>query len=136
VENQVRTGNACAKGTTHCLSIGRDVVKNILGDRISNITNYNITKWALKRSKVLSKLSNIELEKLLETSEIKDYEDGDKVFKKGEIPKYLAVSLEGFLDDKPQGILVGEDMLGFKKDEKIPKDYLKKGRGYVSIITF
>lgn len=59
-ENQVRTGTAISKGVTHCLSIGRDVVKNILGDRISNITNYNITKWALKRSKILSKLSNIE----------------------------------------------------------------------------
>jgi signal-transduction protein with cAMP-binding, CBS, and nucleotidyltransferase domain len=74
------------------------VVRNILGDRISNITNYNITKWALKRSKILSKLSQVELEKLLETSDIKDYEDGDKVYKKGEVPKYLAICLDGMID--------------------------------------
>jgi hypothetical protein len=44
------------------LSIGREAVKNILGDKISNIVFYNIQKWALKRSRVLAlKLSNIEL---------------------------------------------------------------------------
>jgi hypothetical protein len=44
------------------LSIGREAVKNILGDKISNIVFYNIQKWALKRTKVISlKLSNVEI---------------------------------------------------------------------------
>lgn len=33
-DSQVRLTNAMAKGKTKCLSIGRDVAKGILGDKI------------------------------------------------------------------------------------------------------
>jgi hypothetical protein len=42
-----------------CLSIGRDVVKNILGDKMSNIINYNIMKNAIEASQLLSKLGKV-----------------------------------------------------------------------------
>lgn len=71
LENQYRSGTAVARGRqTGCLSIGREAVKEILGDQITNIIYYNISKWAIKRSQVLSKLSNIEIEKLLQTSKL------------------------------------------------------------------
>ena len=60
-EGQVRGGTAIARGQTVCLSIGRDFIKTILGDRINNISNYNVTKWALKRSQILSKLSSVQI---------------------------------------------------------------------------
>lgn len=42
-----------------CLSIGRDVVKDLLGDKISNIISYNIMKSAIEMSPLLSKLGKI-----------------------------------------------------------------------------
>lgn len=87
--------NAIAKGKTMCLSIGRDVVKNILGDKISNIINYNIMKNAIEASQTLSKLGKVEIEKLLQTARLKTYQDGEVVFKRGEQPCFLAISVEG-----------------------------------------
>lgn len=60
-EGQVRGGTAVAKGQTVCLSIGRDFIKTVLGDLIHNISNYNVAKWALKRSKILCKLSSVQV---------------------------------------------------------------------------
>lgn len=61
LENQFRSGTATSRGHTTCLSIGRESIKEILGDQITNIIYYNISKWAIKRSEILSKLSNIEI---------------------------------------------------------------------------
>lgn len=65
LEGQFRSGTATSRGHSTCLSIGRDAIKEILGGQITNIIYYNISKWAIKRSQVLSKLSNIEIEKVL-----------------------------------------------------------------------
>ena len=57
--NQTRGGTATSIGQTVCLSVGSDSIRNILGNQISNIIFYNIQKWAIKRSFVLSKMSNM-----------------------------------------------------------------------------
>jgi hypothetical protein len=46
-------------GQTVCLSVGADAIRNILGNQITNIVFYNIEKWAIKRSSILSKMSNM-----------------------------------------------------------------------------
>lgn len=133
-EGQVRGGTAVSRGQTICLSIGRDLIKKILGDRINNITGYNIAKWALKRSKILSRLSNVQIEKLLNAAEYRDFEDGQLVYKSGENAKYLAVSIEGAIEEYQQGQIAYEELLN--TPNKPEKDYLKKGKGVVAIFTF
>lgn len=60
-QNQTRGGTAVAVGQTVLLSVGADTIRNILGNQITNIVFYNIQKWAIKRSLVLSKMSNMEV---------------------------------------------------------------------------
>jgi hypothetical protein len=69
-------------GKSICLSIGRDVIKNILGDKISNILVYNVMKQTLESSKILSKLSRVEMEKLLQSCRLKSFDHGELVFRR------------------------------------------------------
>lgn len=72
----LRETTAVSQGKSMCLSIGRDVVKNVLGDKISNLLLYNTMKHAVEGSKVLSKLSRVEIEKLLQSCRIKSFDQG------------------------------------------------------------
>lgn len=60
-DGNIRVKTAISIGKSVCLSIGRDVVKNLLGDKASNIMIYNNVKKAIENSKILCKLSDVEI---------------------------------------------------------------------------
>jgi cGMP-dependent protein kinase len=68
---------------TICLALGRDTLTKILGDQVQIITFRNVQKWAFEKNPLLSQLSKIMIEKIVEGMKISNYKGGDIVFKKG-----------------------------------------------------
>lgn len=94
--NTVRDATVRAIDEVHCLALARDSLNNILGDKIQKITYRNIEKWAFDRSEFLSKLTNIQKEKLMENFEIKKTtEEGEILIEKGQICKKVVILIEG-----------------------------------------
>lgn len=104
----MRLGRAVSSGDTICLSISGDAIKNTLGGQISSIVYYNISKWALKRSQYLSKLSNIEIEKLLSVYDYKEYKAKEKVLEANTTPNKIVIVLEGRINEHTAGSIIGE----------------------------
>lgn len=48
-----------------CLALGRDDITRILGDKIQSIMYNNSIKWAFESNPILSKLTKIQIEKIL-----------------------------------------------------------------------
>ena len=133
-EKQIRGGSAVSIGETVCLSVGADAIRNILGSQASNILFYNIEKWAIKRSLVLSKMNNMEIEKLLRGGTYREVEDGEVILRKGECPEKVVIILEGKANDKPVGSLLGEEYI---KDKTLPtEDVIKVQKGFVVEFTY
>ena len=53
------------------LSIGKDGLQKCLGDRIDDLIEYNIFKWALKRSKIFFNIPDDMIKKFIQICEIK-----------------------------------------------------------------
>ena len=68
----------------------------ILGDGIQVIILRNTQRWALQKSQLFSKLTKIQIERLLDSIKIFNYKTGDVLIKKGTVgcPKVLLI-LEG-----------------------------------------
>lgn len=68
----------------------------ILGDGIQVIMLRNTQRWAIQKSVLFSKLTKIQIEKILDIIKIKNYKAGDLLIKKGTIgcPK-LIIIMEG-----------------------------------------
>lgn len=131
-----RVSSAISKGKSICISIGRDAIKNILGDKISNILVYNVMKSALETSKILSKLSRVEMEKLLQSCRLKSFDNGEVVFRKNDEPHFVAICLEGKLSGFGDRELVGEEYLAPNHPSNITTDIVKEGTGLIGLITF
>ena len=116
-----------SKGHSVCLSIGRDAIMNVLGGQISSIVYYNISKWALKKAQYLSKLSNIEIEKLLTACKYRIYQDTGKVFQINESPNKVVIVLEGKVNGMGPGTLIGEEFFKTYLIQTVTRDYLKEG---------
>jgi len=50
------------------LSIGREGLLNCLGDNIEELIEFNILKWALKRSKIFENIPNEFVKKIIQIS--------------------------------------------------------------------
>lgn len=68
----MRAGTAIAGNNgVKLLSVGREGLVKCLGDNIEELIEYNILKWALKRSKIFSNIPNDLIKKFIEISEVK-----------------------------------------------------------------
>jgi len=63
-----------------CLSLGKENLVNILGDNIQKIITKNNLRWAIEKSKHLSKLTPMQLEKIFEFFHEKNYKANDVIF--------------------------------------------------------
>ncbi len=64
------------------------------------------------------------------------FDEGERVYKKGDPPRYLAIPIDGGVDEFPQGQIACEEFLNLQTGQIIDKDYLKKGKGLVAILKF
>ena len=99
-----------------------------MGDQIQMIVFKNLQKWAIEKSKNLSKLRSLQIEKVIEIMEIVHYKSEEIIFKKGPQERPLMViCLEGQIKKQKtkevlcgKGKIVGEDYLTKKgKDIKL-----------------
>jgi hypothetical protein len=74
-----------------------------------------MTKWIIKRSKLLSQLSNIEIEKLLENRKYIIFKDRE-VIHYGIDPDIIIIGLEGRINNISCPCIIGED--NFMKKDK------------------
>ena len=79
------------------MSLGRDILTQILGDQVQIITLRNNAKWAIEKSDMLSKLSEVYLEKLLDKIQINNYRKGDVVIKKKKTLDRIYICIGGGL---------------------------------------
>lgn len=108
---------------TICLALGRDTLTKILGDQVQIITFRNVQKWAFEKNPLLSQLSKIMIEKIVEAMKISNYKNGDVIVKKGSpCNSKLIVVIEGGIKKKSgaglakKGELWGDEFL--KKENK------------------
>lgn len=95
--NTKRGATVTAIDEVRCLALGRDTLQNILGDKIQKIIYRNIQKWAFDKSELLSKLTNIQKQKVIENMTIKNFKAGTVIIAKGEVCNQIVIVIEGSL---------------------------------------
>lgn len=65
------------------MALGRDVIKGILGDQVQVIVFKNIQRWGFEKHPLLSKLTKIQQEKILDAMIYVNYKENDIVIKEG-----------------------------------------------------
>lgn len=111
---------------TICLALGREILTKILGDQVQIITFRNLQKWALERNALLSQLTKIQIEKIVEAMKISNYKAGDLVAKKGSLcSAKLIICIEGSIKKGKAGsnFIKKGDLFG---DEFIKKENRSK----------
>lgn len=95
-QNSVRGATVKAVDeTVKCLALAREDLQRILGDKIQVIMYNNLQLWALQKHALLSKLTKIQMERIIENSNNVSYQDAAVVFQDS-ISKLIIV-LEGKL---------------------------------------
>ena len=77
---------------TKVLALGREQLKDILGDQVSKIIIKNQTRWAIQRHETLSKLTKLQQEKILSSIEFLDINTSDLILDI-EDPQYSLILL-------------------------------------------
>ncbi len=112
----------------------------ILGDGIQVIILRNTQRWAIQKSQLFSKLTKIQIEKLLDSIKIFNYKTGDVLVKKGTVgcPKLLII-MEGSIrkekDSKSSigkgGIFGDEYFLDENKTKMFKTYHLHKSKHFI-----
>jgi cGMP-dependent protein kinase len=96
--NTVRGCSVKAIEEVKCLSLGRDTLTKILGDQVQIITFRNIQKWAFEKNAILSKLTKIQIEKILDNTKYSNKKAGEIVYSKNQLgSSKLVIVIEGSL---------------------------------------
>lgn len=93
----VRSCSVKADTEVRCLALGRDVLTQILGDQIQVIAFKNMMRWAFEKNRKLMKLTQGQIEKIIENMQIVQVKKNDIVFSKGEKCNKFIIMLEGDL---------------------------------------
>lgn len=66
MENQKRNGTAIVSSVEAiCLSIGKEILKQCLGNQLYELIYHNVNKWAIKNTKLFRHSPRILLEKIV-----------------------------------------------------------------------
>ncbi|KRX06681.1 Protein kinase-like domain [Pseudocohnilembus persalinus] len=90
------------------LSIGRDKIQEVLGDKIKTIMFENQQRWGMNKNELLRKLTRIQMEKIISKTKIVSCEKGEIIFEQGSIPDRLIFALEGNIKKVRSGVVVAE----------------------------
>jgi cGMP-dependent protein kinase 1 len=113
IYNTFRTATVTAIGKVKVLSIGRDILVSILGDSLQKIVYRNSLKITFERCEVLQKLSQFQINKLIDCINVFSYKNNQIVIKKGKkTNKKIWFVLRGRLESKGTLINVFENIGG------------------------
>jgi len=139
--NNVRQMSVKAKTEVVCLALGRETLINILGDKVQNIACRNILKWGFEKDPWLSKLTQVQKEKVFENMKNFNVKQGTVVLKKGDRCNKIMVPIDGNLVDHSGNIICEKgNVLGSfyflmeNMDKKMPEDIMTDTEGIYSEI--
>lgn len=97
--NSTRQATIRAKSNVSVMVIARDTLKDILGKNLQEVIYGNSDKWALQKSSVFSRLSMINLEKILISCiERRTLDEGEVIMYKGKPANKIIICNEGELE--------------------------------------
>lgn len=111
--NNIRQMSVKAGTEVVCLALGRETLINILGDKVQNIACRNILKWGFEKDPLLSKLTQVQKEKVFENMKHINAKPGTVVLKKGDKCTKIIVPIDGNLIEVIDELLVTE-LIEFK----------------------
>lgn len=97
--NSTRLATVRAKTSVSVMVIARDSLKEILGKNLQDVIYGNSDRWALQKSAIFSRLSGINLERLLQSAiERRNVEAGEVILQKGKTCSKIIVVNDGELE--------------------------------------
>nr|CAH69660.1 cGMP-dependent protein kinase 13-1 [Paramecium tetraurelia] len=102
-----------------CLSLSKDDIQKILGQKIQTVKYINTQKWALQQNPILGKLTSIQIEKIIQTVRQVHYEKNEIIVKVGQPCLKVYIVLEGEIATIPSNKYV------FDKGKVFGDQYLK-----------
>lgn len=142
--SSVRAASVRADTEVKVLSLGRDKITQILGDKVQIIVYNNLQRWAYDKSPVLKELTKLQVEKLTQNAQIANFQAGTVLFEKGKPCNKLFIVLEGKLIEgtskrqvAAQREIYGDEFLPKdKQDKPLKDDIVMEGNGVLSVIPF
>lgn len=117
--NTVRQATVRALDNVKCLALGRDTLTRILGDQVQVITFRNLQKWAFEKNNLFSKLTKIQIEKIIDAMKISNYKAGDPIYHKGSLcNQKIIIIIEGSIKKAKFGTVM------CRKGEAFGDEYL------------
>lgn len=93
----IRSMSIQASKETKILALGREQLKEILGDQVLKIINKNQSRWSLQKHATLKKLTKMQQERIISSLEFVKLESGSKCFEKASPSYSLVILLNGGL---------------------------------------
>lgn len=90
----VRFCTVKAESEVKCFALSREEAVRILGNQVQAITFKNVMRWAFEKSSKLKKLSNLQIEKVLEAMTITSMKKNEVVGKKGEKMQKILIPID------------------------------------------
>ncbi len=96
------------------MGLGRDVIKGILGDQVQVIVFKNIQRWAFEKHTILSKLTKIQREKIIDSMKYVNYKENECLVKAGNpFNIKILVVIEGNLVYVPMIFVMIDNFLNY-----------------------
>jgi len=143
-DNPVRGATVKASGNVKCLALSRENLTKILGPQFKTIMHKNQGRWAFERNKLFSKLTKIQIERLLEVAKLVPRKNGDVIYVKGTSGNQkIVVVIEGAIKKGTsdniavsKGEAFGDEyIMGPKKGAKVEENLVMKGDGILAEIS-
>jgi cGMP-dependent protein kinase len=97
--NSTRGATVKAKTAVSVMVVAKDSLKEILGKNMQDVIYGNSDRWAIERSKLFSRLSKINQEKLLQSAiERRNVEEGEILVQRGKLVGKVIIVNEGELE--------------------------------------
>ncbi|CAD8196555.1 unnamed protein product [Paramecium pentaurelia] len=145
---QALFGN-CVRGATvkandedvNLLSLSREDITTILGEKIQLIIYTNMQKWAFEKHPQLRDLTKMQIQKIVSNFKIKTYESKEYLFSKNQMIDKLIIILDGQLEFDGQlynnGQLFGDTFLQVEESKrKISSDIVTTRKTTLSELPF
>ncbi|CAD8115157.1 unnamed protein product [Paramecium sonneborni] len=145
---QALFGN-CVRGATvkandqdvNLLSLSREDITTILGEKIQLIIYTNMQKWAFEKHHQLRDLTKMQIQKIVSNFKIKTYESKEYLFSKNQMIDKLIIILDGQLEFDGQlynnGQLFGDTFLQVEESKrKISSDIVTTRKTTLSVLPF
>jgi cGMP-dependent protein kinase 1 len=78
----VRGATVRAETEVKCVTLGRENLTSILGDKVQIIVFNNLMRWSFEKSETMKLLTNIQLEKMAQNAMITNAKEGEIIYRK------------------------------------------------------